>query len=168
MPRIKIDIDRTIGTINPNVYGGFVEHLGRCIYGGMYEEGSPLSDERGFRKDVLEALKALRMPNLRYPGGNFVSGYHWEDGVGPKDERPRKKEFAWHTVESNRLSWHLVEPRQTDDSRHLQLKANGLDVVLTRLFVDRCQLTQLAPTLKVGAHVLIVLVVDHLGAFAIQ
>jgi alpha-N-arabinofuranosidase len=103
MAQIKVDIDRNIGTINPNIYGGFVEHLGRCIYGGMYEEGSPLSDERGFRTDVMEALKALRMPNLRYPGGNFVSGYHWQDGVGPKDKRPHKKEFAWHTVESNRF-----------------------------------------------------------------
>ena len=103
MAKIKIDLDRKIGTINPDIYGGFVEHLGRCVYGGMYDEGSPLSDSRGFRKDVLEALKALRMPNLRYPGGNFVSGYHWQDGVGPKDKRPRKKEFAWHTVESNRF-----------------------------------------------------------------
>lgn len=103
MARIKIDTDRKIGIINPDIYGGFVEHLGRCVYGGMYEENSPLSDERGFRKDVMEALKALRTPNLRYPGGNFVSGYHWQDGVGPKDERPRKMEFAWGVIESNRF-----------------------------------------------------------------
>jgi alpha-N-arabinofuranosidase len=103
MAKIKVDVDRRIGTINPNIYGGFIEHLGRCIYGGIYEEGSSLSDERGFRKDVLETLRGLRLPNLRYPGGNFVSGYHWQDGVGPKDKRPRKKEFAWHTVESNRF-----------------------------------------------------------------
>ena len=103
MAKIKIDADRRIGEINPNIYGGFIEHLGRCIYGGIYDEGSPLSDERGFRKDVLDALKGLRLPHLRYPGGNFVSGYHWQDGVGPKDKRPRKMEFAWHTVESNRF-----------------------------------------------------------------
>ncbi|UCD59138.1 MAG: alpha-N-arabinofuranosidase [Candidatus Hydrogenedentota bacterium] len=103
MARIKIDTDRRIGIINPNIYGGFIEHLGRCIYGGMYEEDSPLSDERGFRTDVVEAMNALRMSNLRYPGGNFVSGYHWQDGVGPKGERPRRKELAWHTVESNRF-----------------------------------------------------------------
>ncbi|RJP73513.1 MAG: alpha-N-arabinofuranosidase [Candidatus Abyssobacteria bacterium SURF_17] len=103
MARIKVDIDRRIGIINPSIYGGFIEHLGRCIYGGIYDESSPLSDERGFRKDVLGALKALRLPNLRYPGGNFVSGYHWQDGVGPKEKRPRKMEFAWHTVESNRF-----------------------------------------------------------------
>ena len=103
MARIKIDTDRRIGVVNPNIYGGFVEHLGRCIYGGIYEENSSLSDERGFRKDVLEAMRALRPANLRYPGGNFVSGYHWQDGVGPKDKRPRKRELAWHTVESNRF-----------------------------------------------------------------
>ncbi|MBI5116141.1 alpha-N-arabinofuranosidase [Candidatus Poribacteria bacterium] len=103
MARIKIDTDRRIGTINPNIYGGFIEHLGRCIYGGIYEENSPLSDERGFRKDVLEAMKSLRLPNLRYPGGNFVSGYHWLDGVGPKDKRPRRKELAWGVIESNRF-----------------------------------------------------------------
>ena len=103
MARIKIDTDRRIGVVNPNIYGGFVEHLGRCIYGGIYEENSSLSDERGFRKDVLEAMKSLWPANLRYPGGNFVSGYHWQDGVGSKDKRPRKRELAWHTVESNRF-----------------------------------------------------------------
>ena len=103
MAKIKIDVDRKIGTINPNIYGGFIEHLGRCIYGGIYDEGSPLANERGFRKDVIEAMKGLRLPHLRYPGGNFVSGYHWQDGVGPKDKRPPKMEFAWHTVESNRF-----------------------------------------------------------------
>jgi len=103
MAKIKIDLCRRNGAINPNIYGGFIEHLGRCIYGGIYEENSHLSDGRGFRKDVLESLKSLRMPNLRYPGGNFVSGYHWQDGVGPKDKRPRRKDLAWHTVESNRF-----------------------------------------------------------------
>lgn len=103
MARIKIDHDRRIGTINPMVYGNFAEHLGRCIYGGIYEEGSPLSDEKGFRKDVAEAVMGLKIPVLRWPGGNFVSGYHWMDGVGPKDERPRKIELAWHGEESNRF-----------------------------------------------------------------
>ncbi|MCC7355299.1 MAG: alpha-N-arabinofuranosidase, partial [Anaerolineae bacterium] len=103
MTKIKIDLERRIGAIDPMVYGGFIEHLGRCIYGGIYEEGSPLSDERGFRRDVMEALRGLRMPVLRWPGGNFVSGYHWLDGVGPVDERPRRTELAWHTEESNRF-----------------------------------------------------------------
>ena len=101
--RIKIDLDRTIGAIDKRIFGGFVEHLGRCIYGGLVDEGSPLADEKGFRTDVLEAARALRMPLLRWPGGNFVSGYHWTDGIGPKDNRPRKIELAWHGEESNRF-----------------------------------------------------------------
>lgn len=101
--RIKIDLDRQVGTVDPRIFGQFVEHLGRCIYGGLYEEGSQLSDERGFRKDVLEAARGLRVPVLRWPGGNFVSGYHWVDGIGPRDQRPRRLELAWHSEEPNRF-----------------------------------------------------------------
>lgn len=75
--------------------------MGRCIYGGIYEPGSPLSDENGFRKDVIEALKELSVPVFRYPGGNFVATYHWQDGVGPRDQRPAKHEPAWQTIERN-------------------------------------------------------------------
>ncbi len=103
MAIVSVDVRRQIDTINPNIYGNFIEHLGRCIYGGIYDEGSPLADERGFRRDVLEAIKSLKVPNVRWPGGNFVSGYHWMDGIGPKEKRPRKMELAWHTVESNRF-----------------------------------------------------------------
>ena len=101
--RIKIDFDRQIGTIDRNIYGNFTEHLGRCIYGGIYDEGSPLSDSDGFRKDVLEAVRGLRIPLLRWPGGNFVSGYNWKDGIGPKDARPRRWDTAWQAEESNRF-----------------------------------------------------------------
>jgi alpha-L-arabinofuranosidase len=103
LTRIAIDPDRTRGTVERNVFGGFVEHLGRVIYGGLYEEGSPLSDDRGFRKDVLALLRDLRMGVLRWPGGNFVSNYHWQDGVGPKDLRPRRPELAWGGEDSNRF-----------------------------------------------------------------
>jgi alpha-N-arabinofuranosidase len=99
--KIKLDLDRTLGQVDRRIFGNFIEHLGRCIYGGIYEEGSALSDENGFRQDVLEAAKGLRIPILRWPGGNFVSGYHWTDGIGPKEERPRKIELAWHTEEPN-------------------------------------------------------------------
>jgi alpha-N-arabinofuranosidase len=99
--RIAIAPDRALGTIDPKVFGGFVEHLGRCIYGGLYEEGSPLADERGFRKDVLGLLRELRLGVLRWPGGNFVSNYHWADGIGPKAGRPRRPELAWGGEEPN-------------------------------------------------------------------
>lgn len=99
--RIKIDIDRKIGEVDPKIYGNFVEHLGRCVYGGIYEPGSKLSDDKGFRKDVLEAVKDLKVSITRYPGGNFVSNYHWLDGVGPKEERKTRMELAWHRLEPN-------------------------------------------------------------------
>ena len=103
MARIAIDLARRIGTVDRRIFGNFIEHLGRCIYGGVYDEGSPLSDARGFRRDVLDAVRPLRIPVLRWPGGNFVSGYHWLDGVGPAAERPRRSELAWYAEESNRF-----------------------------------------------------------------
>ena len=103
MARIGIDLDRRLGTVDRRIFGNFIEHLGRCIYGGIFDEGSPLSDERGFRRDVLDAVRPLRVPVLRWPGGNFVSGYHWLDGVGPVDDRPRRSELAWYAEESNRF-----------------------------------------------------------------
>ena len=99
--RIKIDIERKTGEIDKMIYGNFVEHLGRCIYGGLYEPGSPLSDENGFRKDVLSATRQLNVPIVRWPGGNFVSGYHWEDGIGPKAQRPVRIDLAWGAKEKN-------------------------------------------------------------------
>ena len=100
---IKIDFDRRIGTIDRHIYGNFIEHLGRCIYGGIYDEGSPLSDSEGFRKDVLEAARDMHVSVLRWPGGNFSSGYNWKDGIGPKNGRPRRWDTAWQEEESNRF-----------------------------------------------------------------
>lgn len=93
--KIKFDTDRKIGEVDKNIYGNFVEHLGRCVYGGIYDPASPLSDANGFRKDVMDAVKGLNVSLVRYPGGNFVSNYHWLDGVGPKNERPSRLELAW-------------------------------------------------------------------------
>lgn len=101
--RIKIDRDRTIGEVDPLLFGNFAEHLGRMIYGGIYEEGSPLSDARGFRTDVLDAVRRLNVTILRWPGGNFCSGYNWKDGIGQKDQRPARLELAWNDVETNRF-----------------------------------------------------------------
>ena len=101
--RIKIDIDRTIGEVHPHLFGNFTEHLGRMIYGGIYEEGSPLSDQFGYRKDVFDVVKQLDVSILRWPGGNFASGYNWKDGIGPKDQRPTRIDLAWNDLESNRF-----------------------------------------------------------------
>jgi len=99
--RIKIDIDRQIGQIDRFIYGNFVEHLGRCVYGGIYDPCSPLAAEDGLRKDVLQAVKDLNVSIIRYPGGNFVSNYHWLDGVGP--DRIARLELAWARLETNRF-----------------------------------------------------------------
>ena len=104
--RVKLDTERVIGDIDPKIYGNFLEHLGRCIEGGVFEEHSPLSDDNGFRRDVLDAAKKLNVSILRWPGGNFSSNYHWKDGIGPRDQRPPRLEMAWGTVESNRFGTH--------------------------------------------------------------
>jgi alpha-L-arabinofuranosidase len=101
--RIKIDTDRRIGDVDKLLFGNFAEHLGRMIYGGVYEEGSPLSDDEGYRKDVLAAAKRMGVSILRYPGGNFASGYNWKDGIGPKNLRPVRPEMAWNDIETNRF-----------------------------------------------------------------
>ncbi len=104
--RAILDRDFHIAEIDPRLYGGFVEHLGRHIYTGIYEPGHPAADAAGFRRDVLRLIAELGLPVIRYPGGNFVSGYNWEDGVGPLAERPRRLDLAWKTVESNRFGLH--------------------------------------------------------------
>ena len=101
--RVYVDTRRTISPIDQNLFGSFLEHLGRAIYGGIYDPGSKLSDSSGFRKDVLNEIRQLGVPIIRYPGGNFVSGYNWLDGVGPKQNRPRVLDKAWNTIESNQF-----------------------------------------------------------------
>jgi len=101
--RIKIDTDRVIGEVHPYLFGNFAEHLGRCIYGGIYDEGSPLADAQGYRKDVMQAIQGLGVSILRWPGGNFVSGYNWKDGIGPKSQRPVRPEGAWGALEPNQF-----------------------------------------------------------------
>ncbi|KAF2188040.1 glycoside hydrolase family 51 protein [Zopfia rhizophila CBS 207.26] len=100
-PSITIHPSHKVAKINDNVYGGFTEHMGRCIYGGIFDPGNPLSDENGYRKDVMEAFKELNVPVVRYPGGNFVATYHWTDGVGPREKRPKRPELAWLGLETN-------------------------------------------------------------------
>jgi alpha-L-arabinofuranosidase len=90
-----------IGPVDPRVFGGFLEHMGRAVYEGVYEPDSPWADKDGFRTDVLEALQRMNMTATRYPGGNFASGYHWLDGVGPREHRPTMLELAWQSIEPN-------------------------------------------------------------------
>ena len=101
--RIFVDSRRTIAPLDRNLFGSFLEHLGRAIYEGIYDPGSKLSDSNGFRTDVLAEIKKLGVPVVRYPGGNFVSGYNWLDGVGPKQERPRVLDKAWNSMNSNQF-----------------------------------------------------------------
>jgi len=100
---IHLDSRRTISPLDPNVFGSFLEHLGRAIYEGIYDPGSSLSDANGFRKDVMDEVRQLGVPIIRYPGGNFVSGYNWLDGVGPKQDRPRILDKAWNTIDTNQF-----------------------------------------------------------------
>ncbi|NOJ59108.1 alpha-N-arabinofuranosidase [Arthrobacter sp. 260] len=104
--RIVIDRDFTIGEVPRRLFGSFVEHMGRCVYSGIYEPGHPEADEAGFRQDVLKLVRELGATVVRYPGGNFVSGYNWEDGMGPVEQRPRRLDGAWHTVETNVFGLH--------------------------------------------------------------
>lgn len=98
---IVCDKNFKIGDIDPRLYGSFLEHMGRVIYTGVYEPDNSNSDDEGFRGDVLEQVRKMGVTAVRYPGGNFVSAYHWEDGVGPQENRPRKLELAWKAIETN-------------------------------------------------------------------
>ena len=101
---MTLDRAYQISRIDPRLYGSFVEHLGRAVYGGLYEPGHPTADEQGFRQDVIKMVRDLRVPVIRYPGGNFVSGFNWEDSVGPN--RPKRLDLAWFTTESNEVGMH--------------------------------------------------------------
>ena len=106
MKNARMTLDRAyqIGKIDPRIYGSFIEHLGRAVYGGIYEPGHPTADGQGFRRDVLDLVRRLNVPVVRYPGGNFVSGFNWEDSVGP--DRPKRLDLAWFTTETNEVGLH--------------------------------------------------------------
>lgn len=129
-----------IGDVDQRIYGSFIEHLGRAVYGGIYEPDHPQADTEGFRQDVLALVKDLRVPIVRYPGGNFVSGYNWEDGIGPKDQRPRRLELAWKTIETNQFgtdefaAW--CRKANTEPMLAVNLGSRGLDAA--RNLVEYC------------------------------
>lgn len=101
--KATVNRDFTISTIDKRVYGSFLEHMGRAVYTGIYEPGHATANDQGFREDVLGMVRDLDVPVVRYPGGNFVSAYHWEDGVGPRENRPRRLDLAWRTLETNQV-----------------------------------------------------------------
>jgi alpha-N-arabinofuranosidase len=105
MPKAHLTLDPhfTVGTVNRRIFGSFVEHLGRCVYDGIYEPGHASADAEGFREDVIELVRELGVSTIRYPGGNFVSGFRWEDAIGPKADRPRRVDLAWHSTETNEV-----------------------------------------------------------------
>ena len=104
--RLVLDKDYVISSIDKRIYGSFVEHLGRCVYTGLFEPGHPNADEEGFRRDVLALVRQLNVPVIRYPGGNFVSGFDWEDSIGPRELRPRRLDLAWKTTDPNTFGLH--------------------------------------------------------------
>jgi len=99
--KVLLDQNFAIGRVDPRLFGAFVEHLGRGVYGGVFEPGHPTANEQGFRRDVLDLVRELGVTIVRYPGGNFVSTYNWEDGVGPVDQRPKRLSYAWGSTEPN-------------------------------------------------------------------
>jgi alpha-N-arabinofuranosidase len=139
---MTIDPAFQVGAVDPRLYGSFVEHMGRCVYTGIYEPGHPTADEHGFRQDTAGLVRELGVPLVRYPGGNFVSGYRWEDGIGPVAERPSRLDLAWRQVESNEVGvgefmrWCRtvgVEPMMA-----VNLGTRGIDAA--RALVEYCNL----------------------------
>ncbi|WP_337267394.1 arabinosylfuranosidase ArfA [Oryzifoliimicrobium ureilyticus] len=132
--------DFSVSKIDDRLYGSFLEHLGRAIYGGIYEPGHPSADEDGFRRDVLDLVKDLNTPCCRYPGGNFVSAYNWEDGIGPRSERPVRLDLAWRTRERNQIGVNefvdWCKKANTAPMLAVNLGSRGLDAA--RNFLEYC------------------------------
>ena len=101
--RLAVDPRFVVGPVNQRLFGSFVEHLGRCVYDGLYEPGHPSADADGFRQDVLALVRELGVTTIRYPGGNFVSGFRWEDSIGAREHRPTRLDLAWHSTETNEI-----------------------------------------------------------------
>ena len=140
--KLTLDRSRVISEIDKRLYGSFIEHLGRAVYGGIYQPGNSTADDMGFRGDVLDLVKKLGVPIVRYPGGNFVSGYNWEDGTGPKDKRPKKLELAWGTVETNQVGidefQEWAKRADTEVMMAVNLGTRGADEA--RQLVEYCNL----------------------------
>lgn len=135
--RMTLDRDFQISPVDKRIYGSFIEHLGRAVYGGIYQPGHPAADGEGFRQDVLDLVKELGVPIVRYPGGNFVSNFYWEDSVGPVAQRPRRLELAWRSTEPNLVgvnefaAW--AKKAGTDVMMAVNLGTRGIDAACNLL-----------------------------------
>ncbi|MGN6813406.1 MAG: alpha-N-arabinofuranosidase, partial [Thermomicrobiales bacterium] len=138
--RIIFDRDFRIGAIDPRLYGSFIEHMGRAVYGGIYEPDHPTANEQGFRQDVLRLVQDLGVPFVRYPGGNFVSGYRWEDGVGPLEERPRRLDLAWKSTEPNTVGTNefATWARQAGSEVNLAVNLGTRGIEAAATLVEYC------------------------------
>lgn len=140
--KVKVTVNKLfeIGKVDPRIYGSFVEHMGRCVYGGIYEPTHATADANGFRNDVKELVKEQNIPMIRYPGGNFLSGYNWEDGIGPRSERPKRLDLAWKTIETNEVGLHEFmewsEEVGSEVNMAVNLGTRGLDAA--RNLVEYC------------------------------
>ncbi|MBD9641362.1 alpha-N-arabinofuranosidase [Ensifer sp. ENS07] len=138
--RAAVHRDFTIAEIDDRLYSAFIEHMGRAIYSGIYEPGHPTANEQGFRKDVLELVRGLNIPAIRYPGGNFVSAYNWEDGIGPREQRPVRLDLAWRSKETNHVGINEFAGWAKDAGIDMMLAINlgsrGIDAA--RNFVEYC------------------------------
>lgn len=136
--KIIIDKDFQISKIDKRIYGSFIEHLGRAVYDGIYQPGHPKSDENGFRKDVIDLVRELNVPIVRYPGGNFVSSFIWEDSVGPVEKRPRRLDLAWYSLEKNEVGLHEFSQWTKAAGSEMMMAVN----LGTRGIADACNLLE--------------------------
>lgn len=138
--KVKLDPAYKISKVDPRIYGSFIEHMGRAVYEGIYDPNHQKSDSKGFRKDVIELVKELDVPIVRYPGGNFLSGYNWEDGVGPLEERPHRLDLAWISTETNQVGTNefanWAKKVDTDVNMAVNLGTRGIDAA--RNLVEYC------------------------------
>ncbi len=138
--RVMIDREYRIGEVDRRLFGSFIEHLGRAVYGGIFEPGHPTAGPEGFRGDVLELVRELDVPVVRYPGGNFVSCYTWEDSIGPVERRPRRLDLAWRSLEPNTFGLHefahWAQAARTQVMMALNLGTRGIDAA--RNLVEYC------------------------------
>lgn len=137
---IRISKNQKISSIDRRIYGSFIEHMGRAVYEGIYQPDHETSNDKGFRTDVLELVKELDVPIIRYPGGNFLSGYNWEDGIGLKENRPRRLDLAWRSIETNEVGLHeymeWAEESNTEVNMAVNLGTRGIDAA--RNLVEYC------------------------------